>query len=156
MKWLSLQFDFLSWRNHAWWLLADGGIYIPQPNLCLQMETKMCLPATVSPQILRAAATNLCVTTRRRQGKYIYIFITFPARWTVKTFILLWFGCKTLLVPSLFAAPVQTKMLNMLKRISAEHQHVGPASADGGWKHQRLQTLLCLKPVEMTVLGKVG
>lgn len=36
-------------------------------------------------------------------------------------------------------APDQTKMLNRLERISAEHQHAGTASADGSG------TLLCLK-----------
>lgn len=49
------------------------------------------------------------------------------------------FAQKTLLVTSLFVAPDQTKTLNRLKRISAEHQHAGTASADGSG------TLLCSK-----------
>lgn len=158
-KWLSLRCDFLSWRNHDWQVLADGRIYIPHPNLCLQMETKMFFSRNCFTTDFTCCSNKPLCNDSAQAGKiyiYIYIFITFPATWTVKTFILLLFGCKTLFVPSLSAAPDQTKMLNMLKRISAEHQHVGPVSADGGWKRQHLHTLLCLKPVEITAVTKVG
>lgn len=85
----------------------------------------------------------------KKKEIYIYIFVTFPARWTVETFILLLFGGKTLVFPS----PDQTKTLNMLKRISAEHQHVG--------RSMRVltvagSTLLCLKPVDIRAVTKVG
>lgn len=106
-------FFYLGVLDHDRQLLSDGSISLiynthRHPNLSTNGNRNV-----FSSDCIR---DFICTPLRNDsvQAGNIYIFITAPARWTVKTFIVPLFGRETLLVTSLSVAPDQTKTLNTL------------------------------------------
>lgn len=120
---ISLSWDFLLFRGTRLWLtIVTRWQYIPHSFTIQKKEDAAHRHPNLSTNGNRNVFSSDCIgdfictslCNDSVQAGKTYIFITAPARWTVKTFIVPLFGRKTLLVTSISVAPDQTKTLNTL------------------------------------------